>query len=391
MKTRVCLLIDTVYSPSGGTEKQLLQLLRHMDRDEFEPRLCVLRNSDWLRQRFDLAPLDVLGLDSFRRPSGWAGVLRLASLLRRHRIDVVHTHFRDASIAGIPAAKLAGVRGVVAARRNQGYWMTPLELRLQRTLNRWVDVFVANSDSTRRWCRETEGVPTERVLVVYNGLDLAAFDPADAGGREAVRRDLGIPPDAPAACIVANMRPVKRMDVFLRAAARARQSVPGARFVVVGDGPQRGAMEALARELELDGSVIFLGNRNDVPRLLPAMDVGVLASDSESFSNSVAEYMASGLAVAATDVGGCREALGEEGVGAIVASGDHAALGEALAGQLLDRPALLRARRDNPARAAELFSLSECVRAHESVYRRLAGNDVASEAADSAAPAGRGA
>jgi glycosyltransferase involved in cell wall biosynthesis len=365
------MLIDTIESPTAGTERQLLQLLRRLDRTDFEPHLCVLRGSRWLQEEFDLAPLHVLDIHSFRSLRGWRGVLRLAALLRRLHTDVVHVHFRDASIAGIAAARLAKVPGVVAARRNQGYWLNPAELRLQRLLNRWVDVFLANSLSTRDVTVQREGLVPERVRVVYNGLDPERFRVCEDGERHTVRKSLGISRKGPVAGIVANLRPVKRLDVFLRAAALAREEVPGARFLVVGEGPQREALQRMARDLGLDAAVRFLGRRTDVATLMGAMDVGVLSSDSESFSNALVEYMASGLAVAATDVGGCREALAGGGVGRIVPVGDHVALGRAMAALLGDDDELCRARQRNAAIAAQVFSMQRFVDAHANTYREL--------------------
>lgn len=369
---RVAFLIDTIVSPTAGTERQLLLLLDTLDRREFEPRLCVLRSSKWLETEFRLCPLHVVGFGSFKSPVAWWRALLFILWLRNERVDCLQTHFTDSSKVGIICAWLARVPGIVATRKNQGYWMTRRELFLQKVLNRFPDVLVANSEATRQWAHHTEGISTDRIRVIPNGL---AGDPVPVSNeRRAIAREiLGLPSDVPVAGIVANLRPVKRIDVFLRAAANVTKEMPDARFVVVGEGDERGKLEALCLEFSLSDKVIFLGRRSDVMEILPAFDVGVLSSDSESFSNAVVEYMAAGLSVAASDVGGCREALGESPGGAMVPPGDPEALGKAMVRLLVDDNVLAYARSQHPLRVQDLFSRDRYIAAYSELYRDLLG------------------
>jgi len=367
---RIAFLIDTIESPTAGTERQLLLLLEGLDRSEFEPRLCVLQRSKWLDTDFQLCPVYVLGISSFKSPRAWWRILRFASWLWREKIDVLQAHFRDASLAGLPAAWLARIPGIVATRKNQGYWMTSRELVLQKLLNRIPDKFVANSEATRQWAHQTEGIALNRIRVIHNGF-AGDYAPVSDDRRKAARELLGLPQDVPVAGIVANLRPVKRIDVFLRAASNAAKELPTARFIVVGEGDERGKLEALCAELGLTDRVMFLGRRSDVMDILPAFDVGVLSSDSESFSNAVVEYMAAGLAVVATDVGGCREALNDSPAGRLVPPDDSEALGKALAHLLADESALAHARLQHPLHVQNLFSRERYIAAYSDLYRDL--------------------
>lgn len=369
---RIAFLIDAIESPTAGTERQLLLLLQGLNRHEFEPRLCVLQSSVWLEREFDLCPVHVLGISSFKGLSAWWRVLCFARWLQGERIDILQTHFRDASLAGIPAAWLARVSGIVATRKNQGYWMTKQELLLQKALNRVPDLFVANSEATRQWAHKNECIALDRIRVIHNGLT-GAFVPLSDERRVNSRDILGVEHSCPVAGIVANLRPVKRIDVFLRAAAIAAKELPTARFVVVGEGEERGKLESLCAELGLTPQVTFLGRRPDIMDIISAFDVGVLSSDSESFSNAVVEYMAAGLAVAATDVGGCREALGDSPAAALVAPGDFEALGKAMARLLADKDALACARIEHPLRVQNLFSSKRYFAAYSELYRDLLG------------------
>ncbi|EPR30561.1 glycosyl transferase group 1 [Alkalidesulfovibrio alkalitolerans DSM 16529] len=368
---RIAFLIDAIASPSAGTERQLLMLIEGLDRREFEPWLCVLKGSPWLSKSFDLCPVRVLDIESFKSPGAWMNVLRFSGWLRRERIDALQVHFRDSSLAGIVAARLARTPAVIAMRKNQGYWMNSAELRLQRFLNRFVDVFVANSEATRDWARRVEGILPERLRVIHNGFFGETRKAGDEAARRRARQTLDLPLDAPVAGIVANLRPVKRLDVFLRAAARVREALPSARFVIIGEGEERERLQTLVRSLGLNGEVRFTGRRMDVPDLLPAFDVGVLSSDSESFSNSVVEYMAAGLPVAATDVGGCHEALAGGAGGILVAPGDAEALGRAMVEMLSDEHRASHARAAHPRRVAEAFSRDRYLAAYAALYNEL--------------------
>jgi glycosyltransferase involved in cell wall biosynthesis len=136
---------------------------------------------------------------------------------------------------------------------------------------------------------------------------------ANENQRREFRVEHGFPENAVVVGSVANLRPVKAIDVFLEAAKLVVQEKPEVYFVVVGDGPERANLEKLVQGVGIANNVRFFGSRTDIPELLSCMDIGVLSSSSESFSNAIVEYMAAGLAVVCTDVGGAREAV-EDGV-----------------------------------------------------------------------------
>jgi len=364
---RVAFIIDSIESPTAGTEKQLLMLIRHLDRTRFAPVLFVLRTSDWLKNEFNLCPLEVINFRSFFRLSSYREFFRFVRMLRQQRFDCLQTHFVEANILGIIAAKMAGTPFVISSRRDQGYWHTPGKLLLYRLLNRWVDVFVANCHATSQWASDSEGIAPESIRVIYNGAELEQFSTSSPAEKQTIRSILGISEDAVIVGIVANLRPVKRVDVFLRAAALVSRSLPGARFVVVGDGEQRQEFESLAAQLGISDSVVFLGKRTDIPFVLKAVDIAVLSSDSESFSNSIVEYMASGLPVVATDVGGCREMIVNQNNGYIVPPADP----EAMAGRILDiatRLDLAQIGKNNSLKAQSLFSCESMVAAFGRLY-----------------------
>ncbi len=363
---KIAFVIDTIESPTAGTEKQLLLLIKHLDRSRFKPYLCVLSSSDWLEKEFDLCPLHVIGMKVAKNMKTLLGILSFSRFLKKEQIAIVQTHFRDGNIAGILAGILAGTR-IISTRRNQGYWLNQSEIKLQKLLNNWVDLFIANSQSTKNWAIQTEGISPERVQVIYNAIDLEPYKTITEQDGVNVRKELGIPLDVRVVGIVANLRPVKGIDVFLRAAAIVKKRLPDTWFVIVGDGEERQNAKILSKELGIKDNVYFAGRRTDIPRLLSAFDVGVLSSHSESFSNSVIEYLAAGLPVVATDVGGCREAIADGKTGFIVTVGNNQQLAQGIM-DILKQNCFADRQGEIKQSALRLFSLQAMKEEYTNIY-----------------------
>lgn len=364
---RIAFVIDTIDKPTAGTEKQLLLLLQHLDRNKFEPVLCVLRHSKWLDEEFEQCPVYYIGIQSFKAPSALVAMLKFVRFLRSGDFTVVHSFFNDGATVGVVAGKLAKVRLNIAARRNQGYWMTPRDFWITKLLNYGVDVITTNSQNTKDWIVRTEGFPEKKIRVIYNGVNLKKFREVSPKVRANFREAHKIPPDAPVVGIVANFRPVKALDVFLRSAQLVVLEVPETHFVLVGDGDQQKLLEKLSRELCIESNVHFLGRRNDIPAILSAFDVGVLASSSESFSNAILEYFAAGLPVVCTSVGGAGEVVEDNVNGYFVPPGDYALMAKKISAIIQDRRAT-RMKENMRKKVEEFYSLDTMIKHHELLY-----------------------
>jgi glycosyltransferase involved in cell wall biosynthesis len=236
------------------------------------------------------------------------------------------------------AARRLGLPVVISALHTTG-WPDGVG-RLNRMLTPSTDAFIAVAASHGEYLVEHEGFPANRVVVIPNGVDTAQYAPL----REArtVRHELGIDVDAPVVGIVAALRPEKNHELFLELARRVLRQLPNARFLIVGDGLCRADLERRAADMGLAPSVLFLGSRNDVPRLLAAMDLFTLTSHNEANPMSILEAMSVGLPIVATDVGSIHDAVTDGETGYLAPAGDSA--------QLTDR--VLRLLMDNQERLA---------------------------------------
>jgi len=364
---KIAFVINTIYSPTGGTEKQLLLLLKNLDRGRFLPVLCVLYKSEWLKKEFDLCPVYEIGIRSYKNPACLYRLWQFVRFIKSENFNIVQTLFQDGMRVGILAGKLAKAPAIIAVRRNQGYWMTRLDRVVFGILNRWVTLFIANSNSTRKWASEFECIPEDKIHVVHNGLQLEPFDSAKTQSRRKLREEFSIPESAQVVGIVANLRPVKAVDVFIRAAKKVSVEIPSAHFVIVGCGDLEGPLRFLAESLGISACVHFLGERRDIVEVLSVFDLGVLSSSSESFSNSIVEYLASGLPVVCTDVGGAREAVIDDVNGFVVGVGDF----EAMAGRIttiLKTGLVTQMGMQSKIFAGRNFSLAAMIEKHEQLY-----------------------
>ncbi len=372
---RLCLVLNVALV--GGAEVVLLEMFRHLDPERIRPELVCLREPGPLAEDFRTSGFDVTVLG--RR--GWRDLRATARLwrhFRRTRPDVVLVpHFQRAPLVLGPwFARLAGVPANVIAVHNMDAHHVG-----DRVLPRYVVETLRITDglallvpSQSRYLREHEGVgrfPWRRVpeYVVPNGIRIPELPAADERG--AVRRELGLADDDVVAILVARLTVIKGQDRLLRALSRLADEHPRLKALIVGEGPEREALEGLARELGVTDRVIFTGLRRDVPRLLAAADLGVLPSAHEGVPMSVIEQMAAGLPVLATAVGGLPDMIGDGDEGFLVPAGDLDALTArlgALAGDdELRRSAGKRAR----LRAEREFSIERTARAFEAMVEAV--------------------
>lgn len=367
LKPRILFLIDEIGGiAEGGTERQVLQLIEMARRLGYEPRLAVLRGTEWLTEEQAGCPVYSAGVHSLLRPSGWRACLQLVRWMRRQRIMLVQTFFIECNILGPWLARLAGVPVVIGSRRNLNEWMGPAIRQIQRLANLSADCILANSKIAAQSIQGAERVPQRKLHIAYNGIDLAKFSRLHQL-REQARQMMGVAEDEILVGNVSCMRKVKGIRQFVDAARIVLASDARMRFVVVGDGPEYAQVVERIRKYGLQDRIHLAGQQTDVLPYLAAMDIGVLSSLAEGFSNSLLEYMASGLPAVATEVGGNREALG--GAGILVPPDDP----EALANAILElRSVALRQQLGLAARQrVERFSLARAEKRMKEIYAEL--------------------
>jgi len=361
----------TVGFDVGGAEQLLLATAPRLVARGFDVRAAALKGPGPMMAELEAAGIPCTALGATGRFDARA-LLALAALLRRERIDILHTHLFLANVAGRIAGRLAGVPVIVSAHHDTDVWMGPHHRLIERLTARLADRVVACSDPVRDWAVRRIGLPAQSVLTLRNAI--APLAPVGPEERTAARAGLGIGAnDLVVGTLGRLCEPKKGLAMFLDAATRIAAAEPRARFVLAGDGPARRALEERAAAAGLAGRVRFAGERRDINRLLAAYDLFVQPSVWEGFGLTVIEAMAMERPVVVTSVGGLPAIVRDGAEGTLVPPGDAAALAAAVIGLLGDPERRARFGRAGRARALSEFGIDRLVDDTAGLYRDLLG------------------
>ena len=352
----------------GGAEVLLLDLLRHLDRSKFVPRVATLKQAGPMEE--DVAAVAPLTSEWLRHKYDVGVITRLARHMRETATDAVVTVGTggDRMFWGRLAAWRSRVPVILSAIHSTGYPQC-IE-RANRLLTPITDGFIACARRHARYLIEYEHCPAERVFAIPNGVDTHRFRPRD---RVLARARMGWDARAPIAGIVAALRPEKQHVLLVEAWGDVVRRLPEAQLIIVGDGSERTAIkEAIARH-RLHASVTLLGCRDDVPELLPALDVMVLSSKMEANPASTLEASACGVAVVAPDVGSLPETVVPGKTGLLYPGSDRAGLVEALLKVLGNRSWAVRLGEAGRRFVQEHFALEVMVCGYERLIEGLYG------------------
>ena len=362
----------------GGAERAVLLLMQHLDRDQFTPELCcTLRGGPLVAEARTLGiPIHFLNA---RHMLEWGGLMRLRRLLRRQPYDLMHSHMMEADVFGRLGAMLAGRIPFITTVHNSYDWQERRTYRewIQDRLERWTyrtaHQAICVSDAVRTYYEETVRYPLPRACeTIPNPFEPAVAAPDFQAARAAVRAHLGLDAETCVVLTVATLTEKKDHATLLEAWARLQAAIARPTVLLLaGDGPLREALTAQAAQVGIEKTVQFLGERNDVPRLWAAADLGVWSSIREGLPLAVIEAGAAGRAVVATAVGGVPEVVRPGGTGVLVPARDPIALATALQ-QLIEDEAGRTALGTAAARwVHDTFHPSRIARRHEEVYLRV--------------------
>ena len=352
----------------GGIETLILQLCARLDRAAYAPSVCVLEGGGPLAVEFEAAGVPVHVMKKGRGVD-WRLPVRLAQLVRREGIDILHTHNTAAWFYGVLAARLSGLPVVHTEHTSPSYHARRWR-KIEKALSLATDRISAVSGSVARVMTEEQGIAANKVRVVHNGIEASLYGGAADGA--ALKAALGIPRSAPVVGNVARLFPNKDHGTLLRAFKRVVERVSSATLLIAGEGPLRGEVEAEVRRLQLSGTVHLLGNRRDIPALLRVFDLFVLSSVKEGLPMALLEAMAAGKPVVATEVDGNPELVVHEGTGLLVPPGNPDALAEAICRLLQDQGAAQRMGRQGRERVRRLFTFERMADAYQDVYASVA-------------------
>lgn len=351
----------------GGLQRLITDMTLAMDRARFNVEVICL---DDLGCFAEVLQSHGIAVHLLRRHDRHLALspLRLAKFLRARKAHIIHMH-PATFIFGALASPFAGRPVVVYTEHGRAVPEERIRVIEDRVSAFFVDRIIAVSKDLELYLVDTVKLPAKKICTVINGICVKDFQPRSKA--PALLQEFGIAPDAKVLGTVARIDNVKDQLTMVKAFALARQQVPQARLLLVGDGPLRGELEAYARSNGLADVVQITGQRNDVPKLLNLLDIFVLSSLREGTSISLLEAMASGVAPIVTKVGG-NPAIVAHGVdGLLVEPQDPEGLGAAMV-ELLTDDTRRRAIAERATRKVhEEFSIETMARKYVAIYYEL--------------------
>ena len=369
----------------GGAETHLSRILPELKDDTFQPVVITLTHKGELADALEKAGIPVL------EPSSLVRFIQRIPILSRLLGPVVTIcylvrvfiktparltcfYLPSSYYLGMIAAMItADTRNTLMFRRslNDYYKKRPIIRFIEHQLHKITRSIVGNSEAVIRQLANEEGVPADKLTLIYNGIDVSKFSESDE--RVAIRERLGIGEDVIVLSIVANLIPYKGHSDLIEALAMIAGSINQPWLLLsVGTGiDSRPDLQKLVKSKNLSRHVRWLGQRRDVAEILSASDIGLLVSYHEGFSNSLLEGMAAGLPMIVTDVGGNPEAIIHQQCGLVVPPGQPPALAEAILALINDRETARQYGAVARARVEEKFSIRACVENYKQLFSRI--------------------
>lgn len=306
----------------GGAERLMIPILSSLDRERFEARVCVLQSREGNPLAADIQalgiPVDSLNIRHLR---DLMAISKLRGYLKKYNADIVHTQLEFANILGNIAARSLDLPGISTIH------VLPVQAGgLKVRLHQWVewmalrifcDRVITVSEETWRHYANQSGIPSEKLLTIYNGIDLERFQRVEPDlAHVVVRREFGLPDDAILLITVAVLRPPKGIQFMIRALPSILARFSNVYYLVVGDGVHANVLADEAVQNNVIEHVLFAGSRRDIAQLLSGSDIFILPTLTEALPTVLAEAMACHLPIIASAVGGVPEMVqtGENGI-----------------------------------------------------------------------------
>ena len=368
---KIKILFCIGYLAYGGTEKQLITLIRGLDPNKFEPHLCCINKSNiekefrndalFLFRKFD-KPKILLDFSSFRNINTSFCIVKLAWYIKKQKIDLIVSYFIDPTILSFISSKLSLRKSLMIINfRDLGLLRAKQKKLLMKPVYRQTPFFIANSEAVKSDYCNFDEIPSQKIHIIYNGVDTFRFSNIIKKNLEPF--EIGI---------IANLnRPVKKVDLFLQAAAEICQNQSNVSFVVVGEGQLRPELIKMCKKLGISDKVNFVGRVYKIEKYLSRFYIGVNSSESEGFANVILEYLASGIPVVAADTGGNREVIKDNFNGFLFPVGDYKALADILMQIINDENLYSEISKNCRKSVAHCFDNSVMIENHEKFFKKI--------------------
>lgn len=365
IKTKIVYIIGQL--GKGGAEVQLYELVKGLNKERFDPMVVSLSEGGYWADKIRKSGVELIELPR-KQHAEFGRLFKLIRIFREKKPDIVHTYMYAANSYGRIAAILTRVPVIIASERNSAEIdkdKTRTEIYLDKLLAVFTSAIICNSSNAAKSLVNRYSFNDNKIFTIHNGIDSDKFSKrADFDNqRKLAKKVVGT---------VGRLYPQKNHQLFLDAARILVEKIEDEdlKFLIIGEGPLKDELKSYAKKLGIDGKVIFTGSRDDVPDLLPMMDVFALTSNWEGLSNAIMEAMASGLPCVVTDVGGNSELVVDGETGFVVPPNDPEILAQKVL-YLLENEELAREMGERGRQIVEnKFDIKQMVWQYSNLYMK---------------------
>jgi glycosyltransferase involved in cell wall biosynthesis len=350
----------------GGAERMLLALVRDLDKEKYNIKVCCWRGKRELKKAVEEAGAEVIDL---RQESGniLKVSLKLRKVIKNNNIQLIHSYLFDADLCAFLAGKTTGVPIIVSTVPSFTFLRSKKHQLRYKVLSLFFDTFIPISEAISQYMIKNCKITSRKVTVVHPGFLDKFSNPNDEEETKGLRKEFGLTGTDIVIGTVARLDPRKGYNYLLESAAKISKIYPRVRFIFAGVGELKAELEELVKKLDISEKIIFAGNVKSIPDFLGLLDIFVLPSLDEGFGIVVLEAMTAGLPVVASKVGGIPEIINENETGFLVEPANPEALAQAIIKLIDDKE--LRVRMGDLAKAeVKKFSSKEMTKKIEKVY-----------------------
>ena len=368
MKKKVLTLIDILH-PSGAENMAINIAVKLNESDDYSPMVCATRRGGALEDKLKSAhiPYTVLNRNYIFE---FYKFYELKKIFQHEQIKLIHAHKMGSNFWGSIIGKLFNIPVISHYHAHD----IKVKNRINQLSNKITGILsskiISVSDSEKQRLVKNDGVEPSKIITIHNGIDYEKYHVAP---RSDIKTQLGIPKESQVVGIVAAIIEIKNHELFLLTAREILKQNTTVKFLIVGDGDRRAAIEKLASELKIHDDVIFTGFRNDVADIISIMDVGILTSHSEGIPVTLLEYMSSSKPVVCTDVGGISELVEDNVSGFLVPPNDYQAFATKIYRLLTDEELARKMGASAYERVRENFSEGIMMEKIKRVYDDILG------------------
>lgn len=318
----------------GGLQQVVVNLCRTIDRTRFDISVLCLRSSGVLASEIEKMGITVFCLPQTKKTDYFA-FLKIADLLRKEKIDIIHTHNTQPLIDGTLGALLAGVPRIIHTDHGRKFPDKKKYMFAEKIMSLFIHKYVGVSEQTTRDVINFEKISPRKTTTIINGIDYRQFDITINSVNK--KKELNITSSGPVIGVVARLSEVKGVQYLIKAMPAIIEKISDAVLVIVGDGPLGDKLKDDVLRLGIEGNVVFTGARLDTPELFKIFDLYVLPSESEGLPMVLLEAMASCCPIIAADVGGVSTVIQHKENGFLIAPGMPDLIAQSVINLLLNK------------------------------------------------------